>query len=179
MDETKLALFWNEIPIGKKNAITYDELCKTWSVKPRRARHILHELSGYDNGDNYILIRTSKKVGFYKTDDEDEIKNYRRECLKRARETLAPIRKIYRVLKPEDGQLNITNNIKTARLAVGLTQKYVCCYMKAFDPNFDTALLSKMENGICLPTQYQLSKLSLILRCEPSELVNVEFIDVI
>lgn len=91
--------FWDCIPIGKENAITYQELCLLWNCSERRVRHILHELSYYDNQDGFILIRSSKSKGFYKTDDIYDIEKYQRECISRARKSFAPLRKIRRVLR--------------------------------------------------------------------------------
>ena len=35
-------------------------------------------------------------------------------------------------------------------------------------------MLSKMENGVCMPTPYQLSKLSQLYDCEPTDLINAD-----
>lgn len=91
--------YWDCIPIGKENAITYPELCEKWECSERAVRDILHKLSYYDNGDDYILIRSSQHKGFYKTDDIYEIKSYKKECTNRARRTFAPLKKIRRVIK--------------------------------------------------------------------------------
>lgn len=91
--------FWNDIPIGRENAITYPELCALWGCTERRVRYILHELSYWDNNDNFILIRSSRSKGFYKTDNVQEIERYRIECTNKAKRTFAPLRKIRRVLK--------------------------------------------------------------------------------
>lgn len=93
--------YWADIPIGKNNAITYPELCKKWGTGERMVRKILHDLSYYDNGDRYILIRSSHGKGFYKTDDVQEINRYRVECTNRAKRTFAPLRKIRRVLSEQ------------------------------------------------------------------------------
>lgn len=94
-----LTKYWNDIPIGRENAITYPELMELWGVCDRKVRAILHELSYYDNGDAYILIRSSHGRGFYKTNNAAEIESYKKECTNRARRTFAPLRKIRRVLK--------------------------------------------------------------------------------
>lgn len=98
MISNEILSYWNDIPIGKENAVTYPELCALWGVSARAVRSILHDLSAVDNGDNYVLIRTSKAKGFYKTDNEDEIEAYRRECLAKGRSIFAPVRKCNRVL---------------------------------------------------------------------------------
>lgn len=169
-------IFWNDIPVGKENAVTYAELCALWNCNTRRARAILHELSIYDNGDDYILIRSGGCKGFYKTDDENEIKAYKRECLNKGRSVFAPVTKINRVLSENTTQYSIINNLRVIREGKGLKQKDVCDRMREFDRAFDKSLLSKMENGVCLPTYYQLSKLASILDCEPSELIAAGFI---
>ena len=58
IDDLMIALYWADIPVGRENAATYNELCARWDCDSRRARAKLHELSVYDNGDNYILIRS-------------------------------------------------------------------------------------------------------------------------
>jgi hypothetical protein len=167
-------IFWNDIPVGKENAVTYDELCARWACNIRQARRILHELSECDNGDNYILIRSGGCKGFYKTDDENEIRAYKRECLNKGRSIFAPVKKINRVLSENTEQYSLLNNLRVIRESKGITQKEVCKRMKKFDRAFDKSLLSKMENGVCLPTYYQLAKLAEIYACTPSELLAAD-----
>lgn len=174
IEESKLELYWSEIPIGRENAWSYGMLCAVWRMSNRQVRAVLHELSRYDNGDNLILIRSSKGDGFYRTDDAEEIKAYRAECLNKGRNTLAPLRKIDRVLTPADGQLNMVNNLKATRLSCGLSAVNVCQRMQEVDPAFDGPMLSRMENGRCFPTPIQLRQLAIIYGCAPSDLVNVD-----
>lgn len=97
--------YWKQIPIGRENAIDYTKLCGMWDCSERTARAIMHELSSYDNGDNYILIRSGKSKGFYRTDEPAEIEAYRRECLAKGRSIFAPVRKCNRILAIDDSQL--------------------------------------------------------------------------
>lgn len=99
--------YWSEIPIGKENAIEYKELCEMWKCSERTARAILHQLSRYDNGDDYVLIRSGKTKGFYKTDDIAEIEAFRRECLAKGRSIFAPVKKCDRILSKDNSQLMI------------------------------------------------------------------------
>lgn len=174
MDRISLIGYWDDIPVGKENAYTYDDLCYFWRCNERKARAILHALSLYDNGDNYILIRSSKGKGFYKTDDETEITAYKRECLSKGKSIFAPVKKINRVLNANTEQLSLTNNLRVVRESIGLKQCQVCDIMKRHDKAFDKSLLSKMENGVCLPTYYQLSKLAEIYAVQPFELLNAD-----
>lgn len=169
-----LELYWQEIPEGKENAVDYSRLCKMWNKKERAVREILHELSLYDNGDDFVLIRSGKSKGFYKTDDKDEIAAFRRECLCKGRSIFAPVKKCNRILKAETEQVEFFNNLRTVRISKGLSQPEVCREMKAIDPHFDSPMLSKMENGVCLPTPHQLAKLAEIYGVEPFELVRAE-----
>ena len=164
--------YWDDIPIGKENAATYAELCCKWDCTERAARAVLHELSLYDSGDDYILIRSSACKGFYKTDDIKEITAYRRECINKGRSIFAPIKKINRVLSADTKQLAFGNNLRVIRESKGLKQSEVCDRMKQHDKSFDKPLLSKMENGVCLPTFHQALLLSNIYDCLPSELVD-------
>lgn len=174
LDDCKLALYWDELPVGKENAITYPELCDAWNMNERKARAILHALSLYDNGDNYILIRSSSGKGFYKTDDETDITAYKRECLNKGRSVFAPVKKINRVLNANTEQYTLANNLRVIRESKGLKQAAVCAELKKFDAAFDNSLLSKMENGVCLPTYSQLSKLAEIYGVEAFELLDAE-----
>lgn len=169
-----LNVFWNDIPVGKANAVTYDVLCALWQCNERQARAILHDLSLYDNGDNYILIRSGGCKGFYKTDDETEIQAYKRECLNKGRSVFAPVKKINRVLRAENEQYSFTNNLRVIRESKGLKQSQVCDVMKRYIASFDKSLLSKMENGICVPTYYQLTKLAEIYGVEPLDLLRAD-----
>lgn len=169
-----LDLYWQDIPIGAENAIDYPTLCKMWGKKERAVRDILHELSRLDNGDDFVLIRSSKTKGFYRTSNQSEIKAYRKECLNKGRSVFAPVKKCNRILKSADGQMEMFNNLRAVREDRGMKQVAVCKKMREFDREFDAPLLSKMENGVCLPTIYQLSKLAMIYGVEPSELIRVE-----
>lgn len=174
MYEIMLAVYWEDIPVGKQNAVTYDTLNGLWGCSTRKTRAILHDLSSFDNGDNYILIRSGGCKGFYKTDDEAEITAYKRECLSKGKSVFAPVKKINRVLSADAEQYSFTNNLRVVRESRGLTQCQVCDSMKQYDKTFDKPLLSKMENGVCLPTGYQLLKLAEIYAVQPFELVAGE-----
>lgn len=93
-----LEKYYNDIPIGRENAVTYAELCLKWECRERKVGHILHELSGIDTGDKYILIRSSHGKGFYKTDNIAEIERYATEICNRAKNTFIPLTKIQRVI---------------------------------------------------------------------------------
>lgn len=175
MNENKMELYWSEIPVGKENAVTYTELIIKWDRKEREIRKILHDLSAYDNGDDYILIRSaSKGGGFYKTDNADEIKAYRKECLNKGKSIFAPVKKINRVLNNNTDQISFINNLRVMREAAGFSQSDVCDKMKRFDKHFDEPLLSKMENGVCMPTFYQSMLLAEIYGCHVPDLIRYE-----
>lgn len=171
---SRLELYWNDIPIGKENAIDYAELLKRWNKGEREVRRILHDLSIYDNGDNYILIRSGSGKGFFKTDDPEIIKAFKHECLNKGRSVFAPVKKINRVLNANADQFSIENNMRLVRESCLMRQSEVCKIMRKFDHAFDKSMLSKMENGICLPTPLQLSKLAEIYSCDPSELITAD-----
>ena len=174
MDEIKLDSYWNDIPTTRSEAVTYPILKMWWNTNEREVRRILHELSSYDNGDNYVLIRSGKSKGFYKTDDEETIKAYKTECLNKGRSVFAPIKKINRILKANTAQYSLVNNLRVIREDKGLKQITVCEQMHEYDSAFDVPMLSKMENGVCLPTPFQLMKLSEIYGVSPDELVKTD-----
>lgn len=166
-----LQAYWDTIPVGRNNAATYADLCCAWGVSERKARMILHKLSLFDSGDDFILIRSSSAKGFFRTDDRGEIEAYKRECLAKGRSNFAPIRKINRVLRANDSQLTIENNLRVMRESAGFTQGEVCEKLRV--AAFDKFLLSKMENNICLPTPYQLELLAGLYGCSATELIGV------
>lgn len=172
MDELKLELYWNEIPTDKNDPITYNELCVLWNKSEREVRKILHLLSSFDNGDNYILVRSGRKKGFYRTDNIEEMQEFKSECLQKGRSIFAPVKKINRILNSDFTQYKLENNMRLIREEKGLKQAEVCIAMQQYDRAIDKAMLSKMENGICLPTPYQLGKFAHIYGCQPSELIN-------
>lgn len=167
--------YWLSIPVGKENAVTYTELCSMWNKDKRTVRSILHELSRFDSGDNYILIRSSNGKGFYKTDDIEDIQAYKKECLSRGRNVFAPIKKINRVLDAQGAiQYSFGNNLRVIREGLKMKQISVCEQIKKFDSSFNVPLLSKMENGQCMPTPYQRFLLAQIYGCEPSDLISID-----
>lgn len=78
------------IPIGAENAATYSELSLWWGVSERHVRSILHELSCTMPPDGYVIIRSSRGKGFYRTKDIPQINRYRKEIINRANNTLIP-----------------------------------------------------------------------------------------
>lgn len=172
MNSSRFELYWNDIPCVKAEAVTYDELTMWWHENQRQVRKILHELSAYDNGDDFVLIRSGKNKGFYKTNDKNEIEAYKKECLTKGRSVFAPIKKINRVLSENTQQFSLNNNMRLIREQIGLKQIQVCTFMQRFDRHFDVSMLSKMENGICMPTPFQLAQLAKYYNCEPTDLID-------
>lgn len=172
---SRFSMYWNDIPVGKNAAVDYCDLMKKWNKGEREVRRILHELSQLDNGDNYVLIRSGKNKGFYKTDDADEIEAFKRECLSKGRSVFAPVKKINRVLSSNGTQITFDNNLRTVREAKGFTQTAVCDYMHKYDTAIDAPMLSKMENGACLPTPLQLALFAEFYGCDAHELINNTF----
>lgn len=175
MDDSLLEMYWKQIPIGKENAITRPELVALWGMDDRAARKVLHELSHYDNGDDYILIRSSKNKGFFKTSDPVEIESYRKECINKGRSHFAPLRKINRVVASMDAnQFSIENNMRLVRTSLGMKQTDVVEQLLVYDHSIDCSMLSKMESGKCFPTPFQLFLLCRVYGCKPDDLVNTE-----
>lgn len=168
--------YWESIPVGKENAATYAALEHMWGVSTRQVRKILEALSKHDNGDNYVLIRSSKGGGFYRTDDPQDIAAYKRECHGRAIKTLAQLRKINRVLRGAGTDYinySFTNNIKLIRTERGLTQGDVCRRLRENGHMIDESILSRFENGVVLPTPALLDALADILSCAPFYLMGM------
>lgn len=98
-----LLKFYNDIPEGKENAVSYSYLRSKWHMSDRGVRQMLHDLSRVDFGDSFVLIRSSHGKGFYKTDNLEEIKQYKRECENRAKKIFLTVRKARRIIKESEG----------------------------------------------------------------------------
>ena len=97
MNDRELLKYWNDIPIGAENAVSYEELSAKWHRSHRGVRKILELLSAAATGDDYILIRSSHGRGFFRTKDWRLIRRYRKEVINRANNVLKPLSKIYKV----------------------------------------------------------------------------------
>lgn len=97
---------YNDIPIGRRNAITRAELAEKWGVSDRMARRLIAELRAEDNGDGYVIVAFSSGKGYFRTDDLREIRRFHRETSKRARKTFAPLKKARRILRNADDDNN-------------------------------------------------------------------------
>lgn len=172
----ELLTYWEQIPYGKENALSYDTLCANWNTNKRNVRLILNRLSRFDDGSDLILIRSSNRSGFYKSDNQAEIKEFKKECLNRGRNCFAPIKKINRVLKEYDDatfKINIINNLSEIRLAKGYTMRNALAKAKGLNVDLkclDMPLLSKFERGVCLPTKEQIEILAKVYDVEPQTL---------
>lgn len=76
-----------DIPIGRKNAISRKNLAAFWGVGDRTARQIISELRGIDDGSDYVIVSVSRFSGYYRTNNPDEIDHFRNEMVKRIRST--------------------------------------------------------------------------------------------
>lgn len=45
------------------------------------------------------------------------------------------------------------NRLKERRMELGLTQEAVSGILKLADPRMDVSMVSRFENGVCLPTE--------------------------
>ncbi len=97
-----LCRLYNDIPIGRENAVTKFELMRKWNRSERAVRFIIQELRQVDNGDEYVIVSFSGGKGYYRTDNREEIEAYKRETIRRARHTFAPLRKVNRILENDE-----------------------------------------------------------------------------
>lgn len=166
-----LEFLWGCIPRGKDKAVSYDWLSTIWSCSARRVREILHELSNYDNGDDYVLIRSSSGVGFYRTNDPEEIEAYRLEVRNRGRRVFQALKKADRVLGTNSVQMSVENNIRQYREEAKMKQSDLCRELKRAGLRIAPPELSKIENGVFLPTPRLVDEIARILGCKSREIV--------
>lgn len=172
MKNDKLYYYWQSLPVGKENKINYTQLAAMWNMTERACRKTLQMLSTYDSGDNYILIRSSKARGFYKTNDEEEILKYKKECMNKGKSIIAAVTKINKVLNKNDMQFSFVNNSKAARIEAGLKQQDVILKLQNdYGIKIDPPLFSKIENNMCLPPDNLRVALCQIYGCRAFEIV--------
>ena len=93
--------FYNDIPIGKENAITKKALQVKWRMTASAVRRTIQELRAADFGDNMVIISRSSGSGYYRTNNLDEIIAYKQEVLNRGKHTFLPLRKVNRILNKQ------------------------------------------------------------------------------
>lgn len=164
----KLQDYYNDIPAGKRNAITKDALMAKWEQPERTVRKIIRELRLQDFDDDYIIISRSKGKGYYKSNDLKEIEEYKKEVLNRGRHTFAPLAKVNRILAAER-----TSTLKQIRKAKGLSNVEVIAALKQIDPSFDKSILSRYENGKSVPTKEQLKIMAELYEVSVEDLTEI------
>lgn len=89
-----------DIPVGRENAISREQLCKKWGCSDREMRKRIAELRTED-GDDYVIASTSSggTEGYYRTDKVADIRAYMAETRSRAMNTLKPMKRANRVLR--------------------------------------------------------------------------------
>ena len=168
--------YYESIPLGKENAISKFALAQLWNTSVREARRKVMLLRMEDNGDDFVIVSTSKSAGYYRSDNRDDIRSFKEEMSNRAKHTFRPIRKASRILGVDEQQYSFTNNLKMCRLEARLWGDTVVLELRKLDPRFDKSILSRIENGLCMPTPIQLQVLSRLYHKSIEELVGVTII---
>lgn len=72
-----------DIPIGAENAIPRAELKTIWNLSDRDMRDEVAAKRTEDDGTDYVIISSSGRVGYHRSDDEFEIKQMMLENIAR------------------------------------------------------------------------------------------------
>ena len=164
---------YESIPIGKENAILRETLCVLWGKKPRSVRRIIEQLRSQDNGDDYVIVSTAHSAGYYRSNERDDIRAFKEEVTRRGKHTFRPLRKVNRILGIHEQQVSTVNQLKMVRLESKIKAEEVTLELKKIDPRFDGSLLSKIENGLCMPTPQQLQAMSRLYDRPFDDLIGV------
>ena len=165
--------YYESIPIGKENAVLRSQLGVLWNMDERQVRFTIAKLRSEDNGDDFVIISTANKAGYYRSDDRSVISNFKQEVSRRARHTFIPLKKVNRILNIHQNQASMTNSLKMARLDANLKGSDVIKELKKLDRRFDKSLLSKIENGLCLPTPDQVRVLTKLYNKPINDLIGI------
>ena len=68
----------------------------------------------------------------------------------------------------------MTNNLKSRRLELGMTQPELSRLIRKTDPRMDVGMISRLETGACLPTPPVLSALEEALQARREQLYGEE-----
>lgn len=164
---------YESIPIGKEKAISRYQLCKMWQSNERQVRRIIEQMRKQDNGDDYVIVSTAQSAGYFRTNDRDEIRSFKEEVTRRGKHTFRPLRKVNRILGIHEHQVSSVNQLKMVRLEAKIKAEEVTLELKKIDPRFDGSLLSKIENGLCMPTPQQLQAMSRLYDRPFDDLIGV------
>ena len=66
------------------------------------------------------------------------------------------------------------NRLKERRQALGLTQPQVARCLREVEPRINGPMVSRYEQGVCLPTREQLAQLEAVLQASRSALYDAE-----
>ena len=105
-----------DIPFGRRDAISLDELCLRWRMSPRKARRMIAQLRRLPSPDGSVILSASTAPGgYWRSADPVEIRRYIQETEARARHVRAPLREARRALgrleveSIEEDQLSFLN----------------------------------------------------------------------
>lgn len=76
----------NLIPYGKENAVTRDELCRMTGYDERSVRGAIHRLRAKGE----FIMSSSHSVGYWRTEDMNEVKAFIGECDSRRNKLTMP-----------------------------------------------------------------------------------------
>lgn len=171
--------YYDSIPVGRENAITRAELADKWGMSQDQVRHTIADLRARDNGDNFIIFSSSDKRnrGYYKTDNAMERRAFVNETRSRAINTFKPLKKAQRIEKGEQAQqYTFGNNLKTRRIAAGISNVEMVGALSAAGMYIDAPLLSRIENGYVLPTPAMAEEMASMLNCEVQDIFDFAYL---
>lgn len=164
---------YESIPIGKSNPILRTQLCVLWNMSDRQVREKIAHLRSNDNGDDFVIVSTSNNAGYYRSDDRKDIDAFKQQTLKRGKKTFLPLKKVNRILGTHENQSSINNVLKMARIEAQLSTDEVVKELCKVDVRFDKSLLSRIENGLCLPTLKQIAVLTTLYNQPINDLIGI------
>jgi hypothetical protein len=92
----------NDIPIGRRNAISRAQLTKLWGCSDRTARQYIAEFRAEVTGEQYAILSSSRGDGYWMSNDPKEIQAFIDEMQAHAVKTFVAQRAAKHVLKNID-----------------------------------------------------------------------------
>ena len=170
--------FYNDLPIGRDNAIPRSLLAVRWDMSEDSVRRRIAKLRAWDNGDDFVIVSSSTNgtLGYYKTDNAEERRAYMKETRSRAINTFKPLRKINRIeAAASNRQLRMDCNLRLYRTEAGLNNLEFIQQLADHGLHITPSLLALIETGQVLPQPYMAQVMAEVIGFPVADLFGAEY----
>ena len=81
-----------DIPFGRENALSAEQLSAAWDCNPRAAREAVAKLRAQPSPDGFVICSDTRSAGFWWSNDPEEIRAFVTSMERRAKSTFLALR---------------------------------------------------------------------------------------